>query len=164
LWRFAPDGTWTELDPSFGNTNGPAVVGSTLWVGDTVAGSVEAYDYDAVAGRAEGKRVLVDERLPPLEGAPDGAVVDADGALWACVLRSGRLARVLADGTIDRVVDLPLANPSDVAFGGPDLDRLYVTSIALDLGEGVAPTPAAGAVLVLDGLGVTGRVEPRFAR
>ena len=63
---------------------------------------------------------------------------------------------------LDRVVDLPMANPSDVAFGGPDLDRLFMTSIALDLGEGVPPANEAGWLLALDGLGVTGRPESRF--
>jgi sugar lactone lactonase YvrE len=164
LWRYAVDDGWVLLDPSFGNTNGPNVVGDVLLCGDTSAAAVFAYDYDGATGTTSGdKRVHLDQSDPALAGVPDGATVDADGGLWSCVLRSGRLAHVTADGTLAGVVDLPLANPSDVAFAGPDLDRLFVTSIALDLGEGRPPTPAAGALLVLDDLGVTGRVEPRFA-
>ena len=55
-----------------------------------------------------------------------------------------------------------MANPSDVAFGGPDLDRLFLTSIALDLGAGGPPTPEAGWLNAFDDLGCTGRPEPRF--
>jgi sugar lactone lactonase YvrE len=165
LWRYAVDDGWVLLDPSFGNTNGPNVVGGVLLCGDTSAAAVFAYDYDAATGTAsaDGRRVHLDQSAPALDGVPDGATVDAEGGLWSCVLRSGRLAHVGADGALVEVVDLPLANPSDVAFGGPGLDRLFVTSIALDLGEGRPPTPAAGALLVLDDVGVTGRPEPRFA-
>jgi sugar lactone lactonase YvrE len=164
LWRYAVSDGWVQLDPSFGNTNGPNVVDGVLLCADTNAAAVFAYDYDAATGTTAGeRRVFLDQSVPALEGVPDGATVDADGGLWSCVLRSGRLAHVTAAGELADVVDLPLANPSDVAFGGPDLDRLYVTSIALDLGEGRPPTPAAGGLLVLDGLGVTGRPEPRFA-
>jgi sugar lactone lactonase YvrE len=51
-------------------------------------------------------------------------------------------------------------NPTDVTFGGPDLDRLYVVSIG--------PSPSGldggldGALLVIDGLDTAGRPEPRF--
>lgn len=57
-------------------------------------------------------------------------------------------------------VDLPAANPSDVCFGGPAMGRLFVTSIALG-GDG---HDDAGQLLAFDGLGVVGRLEPRFAR
>ena len=54
----------------------------------------------------------------------------------------------------DRSIGLPCSNPTDVTFGGPDLDRLYVTSIG---GSGALD----GALLVIDELDVTGRDEPR---
>ena len=166
LWRYATDDGWRQLDPSFGNVNGPHVLGDgTLVCGDTIARAVFAYDYDGATGTTSGeRRVHLDHAQPELDGAPDGAVVDAADGLWSCVLNTGRLAHVGPDGGLVDVVDLPFANPSDVAFGGHELDRLYVTSIALDLGRGgKPPTPEAGALLVLDGLGVTGRPEPRFA-
>lgn len=163
LWWFSAAAGWRLLDEEFGNTNGPAVLEgagrSTLVCGDTVAAMVYAYDYDGEAGSARGKRVLSDHA--DLGGAPDGATVDRDGGVWSCVLGSGKLARLTETGP-ERVVDLPLANPSDVAFGGPNLDVLFVTSIALDLGKGIAPTPEAGTLLALDDVGAVGRPEPRF--
>ena len=57
---------------------------------------------------------------------------------------------------------MPMANPSDVTFGGPDLDCLFVTSIALNLGEDTATAEEAGGLLAIDGLGVGGRPEFRF--
>jgi sugar lactone lactonase YvrE len=79
--------------------------------------------------------------------------------VWSCVLNVGTLARVTLDGVVDRTVDVPVRYPSDVAFGGPALDRLFVVSIALDLGGG-EPGKAAGQLLALDGVGI-GRPAPR---
>jgi sugar lactone lactonase YvrE len=157
LWHFSSDGGWTELDGEFGNTNGPVVVGDALVVGDTVAERVYSYPYDPAGPSVGERRTLMDQKR--WGGVPDGATADADGGVWSCVLLRGALARVGPDGD-ERLVDLPMKNPSDVAFGGPDLDRLYVTSIAVDLGGGIGDD--AGRLLALD-VGVTGRPEARFA-
>ncbi len=82
-----------------------------------------------------------------LGGAPDGATADADGAVWTTIVRGGKLARVTAAG-LDRVVDVAAVNPSDVTFGGAGLDRLFVTSIAVDLGAGTGEM--AGALVSFD--------------
>jgi sugar lactone lactonase YvrE len=50
-----------------------------------------------------------------------------------------------------------VANPTDVTFGGPGLDRLFVVSVA----SPAQPDGVDGALLVLDDLGVRGRAEPR---
>jgi len=71
----------------------------------------------------------------------------------------GQLVRFTTAG-LARTVAVPVLNPTDVTFGGPDLDRLYVVSIGAnrsDLDGGLD-----GALLVIDGLGVVGRPEPRF--
>ncbi len=163
-WWFSATDGWRLLDDDISNANGPVVIDvdgrSTLVFGDTPAQAVYAYPYDGAAGTVGPRGVFGDHA--PLGGAPDGAAADAEDAVWSCVLRSGKLARFTATG-LDRVVDMPMANPSSVAFGGGDLDRLFVTSIALDLGEGIAPTPEAGRLLAFDDLGVAGRPERRFA-
>ena len=132
---------------------------STLVLADTQARAVYAYPYDGATGTVGERRVFGDHAV--LNGAPDGATADTDNGVWSCVLRSGKLARY-TDAGLDRVLALPMANPSDVVFGGPDLDRLFMTSIALDLGEGIAPAPEAGWLLAFDELGVRGRPEARF--
>ena len=53
-----------------------------------------------------------------LEGAPDGATLDADGGLWCALVGGGQLARFTVDG-LDRTLAVPVANPTDVTFGGP---------------------------------------------
>ena len=96
---------------------------STLVFADTQARAVYAYPYDGAKGTVGERRVFGDHAV--LDGAPDGATADADNGVWSCVLRSGKLARY-TEGGLDRVLDLPMADPSDVAFGGPGLDRLFM--------------------------------------
>lgn len=154
-WQYSTSGSWTLLDDDISNTNGPAALTidgqSTLIVGDTAA-HYYAYDYDAAAATVGPRRVFGD--VTDLTGSPDGSTVDADGALWcALVLGGSQLARFTPAG-FDRSIALDVTNPTDVTFGGPALDRLYVTSIGGD-GE------LDGALLVVDGLDVSGRTEPR---
>jgi L-arabinonolactonase len=162
-WWFSAAEGWRLLDDDIGNANGPVVIEvdgqPTLVLADTPAHAVYAYPYNGEKGTVGERRVFGDHAA--LDGAPDGATADSDGGVWTCVLRSGKIARYTAAG-LDRVVDMPMANPSDVTFGGPDLDRLFVTSIALNLGEEAAPATEAGWLLAVDGLGVTGRPESRF--
>lgn len=149
-WWWSATAGWRLLDPDISNTNGPAAVvldgRSTLLVGDTAA-DYYAYDYDAATGTATGRRVFGAVRGDAVAGSPDGATVDADGGYWCALVGGGQLARFTAAG-LDRTVAVDNVNPTDVTFGGPDVDRLYVTVID-------------GPLLVVDGLGVSGRLEPR---
>lgn len=162
FWFSATEG-WRLLDDDIGNTNGPVVLDvsgeTTLVLSDTSAAAVYAYPYAGDSGTVGARRVFGDHE--PLGGRPDGAAADADGGVWSCVLGPGKIARFTASG-LDRVIEMPMANPSDVTFGGPDLDRLFVTSIALNLGEPTEPAPEAGWVFAVEGLGVGGRPEARF--
>jgi sugar lactone lactonase YvrE len=154
-WCSSTEG-WRLIDPDIANTNGPAVIEldgrMTLIVGDTAA-HYFAYDYEPTTGAVGERRVFGD--VDALEGGPDGSTVDEQGALWCALFGGGQLVRFTSTG-LDRTLPVPAANPTDVTFGGPELDRLYVTSVG---GEGELD----GALLVIDGLDVRGRPEPRFS-
>jgi L-arabinonolactonase len=162
FWWFSVDGGWTLLDPDISNANGPLVITidgqPTLIFADTPACAVYAYPYDGAKGVVGDRRVFGDHAA--LGGAPDGATSDSDGGVWSCVLGPGQLARFTADG-LDRVVDLPMANPSDVAFGGPDLTRLFIVSIAVPLDADAPVAPESGWLMAADDLG-RGMPEARF--
>lgn len=154
-WQFSKQGEWTMLDDDIANTNGPAALvidgKNTLIIGDTSA-HYFAYDYDAATAEVGPRRTFGD--VTELEGAPDGSTVDDDSGLWCALVSGGsQLVRFTAAGLTD-TVGVPCANPTDVAFGGPDLDRLFVTSIGGDGDDD-------GALLAIDDLGFTGRTEPR---
>ncbi len=96
-------------------------------------------------------------------GAADGSTVDAEGYLWNALVYDGRLVRYAPDGGVDRIIDMPVKKITSVMFGGPELDTLYVTSMAKPPpprfpGDGVL----RGSLFAISGLGVTGVPEPRF--
>lgn len=160
-WRYATDTGWVQLDDGIGNANGPVVIDldgeRTLVFADTHARVLYAYPYE---GGAVGQR-RVFANTEELAGMPDGACADDQGGVWSCVLGSGKLARYTTgglQGTIDTGVELP----SDVTFGGPDLDRMYFVSIALDIfGTGIS-SPDAGRLMAIEDSGYRGLPEHRF--
>jgi sugar lactone lactonase YvrE len=157
-WYSSRDG-WRLVDPDISNTNGPTVAalgGSmTLVIGDTSA-QYYAYPYDAELGTVGPRTVFGD--VSGLDGLPDGATLDDAEGLWCALVGGAQLARFTTAG-LDRTVAVPVANPTDVTFGGPGLDRLYVVSVA---SGGAGGTGLDGSLLVIEGLGRRGRPEPRF--
>jgi sugar lactone lactonase YvrE len=125
---------------------------------DTPTQNVRAYDYDLESGAISNARVVIDTAAHGYNSSPDGMTIDADGMLWvafchgACVVRfDPRTNKEL------QRVDLPCIETTACAFGGENLDRLFVTTgIKADLKE-----PDAGKVFVIDGLGIKG--VPAFA-
>lgn len=135
--------------------------GRTLYFTDTRLGAIEQADYDPATGEVGPWRLFAAADVAP--GRPDGATVDADGYLWNARYQGGCLARFAPDGRLDRLVELPVSQPTSCAFGGPDLRTLYVTTARQKLSaEALAAEPLAGALLALD-VGVAGLVEPLFA-
>jgi sugar lactone lactonase YvrE len=162
-WWYSVAGGWRQLDDGISNANGPVVVDidgvRTLVFADTVGSVLYAYDYDGATGTATHRRVLVD--TAELGGAPDGACADADGGVWSCMLGAGTIVRWGGHGISD-IIDSGVELPSDVTFGGDELDRMFFVSIAVGIAGIAVTSPNAGAVMAVDGLGHRGRPEPRI--
>ena len=76
---------------------------------------------------------------------PDGAVTDAEGYLWNAQWGGSQIVRYAPDGCVDAIIPVPVSQPTCVAFGGPSLDMLCVTSAQQDLdAEALASQPTAG--------------------
>jgi sugar lactone lactonase YvrE len=61
---------------------------------------------------------------------PDGSVVDSEGCLWNAQWGAGQVVRYAPDGTLMGTYDVPAAQTTCPAFGGPDLKTVFVTSAA----------------------------------
>ncbi|WP_339522825.1 SMP-30/gluconolactonase/LRE family protein [Pseudomonas sp. EA_35y_Pfl2_R111] len=134
--------------------------GRTMYLSDSHP-SVQAiwtFDYDIDSGKPHNRQLFVDMREHP--GRPDGAAVDADGCYWICGNDAGQIHRFTPDGRLDRSLTVPVKKPTMCAFGGRNLDTLYVASIRPD-GIDLADQPLAGGVFALNP-GVTGLEEPHF--
>jgi len=142
-------------------SNGPCFSpdGRILYFADSADYALYAYDYDPRSGDLGARRMFIDTR--PFGGMPDGATVDADGTVWLAIFRGGKVVAVRSDGSLDRVVELPVSLTVSAAFGGPQLDRLFVTTIDPTFFE-ESPEEGSGYLYVVDGLGVKGLPEPLY--
>lgn len=164
LYRLDPDFSIHRLDTGFVVSNGPcwSPDGRTLYFQDSYARTILAYHYALTTGSVSNRRVFA--TLQTEAGAADGSTVDAEGYVWNAQIFDGKLVRYAPDGSIDRVVDMPLLKVTSLAFGGPYLDRLYVTSMGEQILPGFPPDgQGKGQLHVVDGLGVWGIAERRFA-
>jgi sugar lactone lactonase YvrE len=127
---------------------------------DTPTGRVDVFDFDLSSGTIAGRRPFV--QVAPASGAPDGLTVDAEEHVWVTLWGGGAVHRVAPDGSLDRVVPLPVTHPTSCAFGGEDLGDLYITTatIALDAAAR-AQQPHAGGLFRCRP-GVMGRPAHRF--
>lgn len=137
--------------------------GTTLYYVDTPLEQVDAFDYDPISGRLANRRVFAD--LHDVPGRPDGLTVDADGGVWVAMARGGAaVRRFTPDGMADIVLNLPVPNVTSIAFGGADLDDLYVTTSQLRLtAADLARFPLSGCVFRAAGVGWAGRASNRYA-
>jgi sugar lactone lactonase YvrE len=84
--------------------------------------------------------------------------------LWNAEFNGWRVVRYAPDGRIDRVIEVPTHRPTCCAFGGPNLDILYITTASQQMSaEELAKQPLAGSLLAVDA-GMRGLVEPRFVQ
>jgi len=162
LFRLDPDLTLRRLDSGVHFSNGPcwSPDGTRLYFADSWLNTIYLYDYDIETGSASNRRALVN--TSELGGLPDGATVDADGLLWVALYGASKVVAFRPDGCVERIIDMPVKLVSSVMFGGSDLDRLFVTTIARGL-DGARADDGAGDLYLIDGLGARGRCENRFA-
>jgi sugar lactone lactonase YvrE len=137
LWRYGGDRRWRPVTPDVHTSNGLAWSPDrrTMYHSDTTARTIWAWDYDAASGTPSKRRVFAHMADAPDDGGPDGANVDRDGFYWCAVYGAGALRRYDPAGRLEREVKLPIRYPTMPAFGGDDLDTLYVTSANWALSE-----------------------------
>ncbi len=164
LYRLDPDLKVRRLEGDIIVSNGPcwSPDGGTFYFTDSWSGQISAYDYDPSAGTIANKRVFAKMQWPG--AAFDGATVDAEGGVWSAIVYAGKLVRYMPDGRIERVLDMPVKKVTSVMFGGPNLDILYVTSMAKPPLPRFPADPALrGALFAIYDLGISGVPEVRFA-
>jgi L-arabinonolactonase len=164
LYSYTPEGELNILDSGIVVSNGPCFSpdGRILYFADTWTGLIWAYDYDPATGQASNRRTFATVDTSS-GGAADGATVDAEGYLWQALVYGGKIIRYAPDGTVDRVIQTPVLKVTSLAFGGPDLDTLFVTSMARPpLPRFPQDGQQRGSLFAVSGLGVHGLPEPRF--
>lgn len=93
-------------------------------------------------------------------GFPDGAVVDSEGFLWNAKWGGSCVVRHAPDGSIDRIIEVPVSQVTCPAFGGPDLKTLFITTAAKNMSaEQLAAEKIAGGLFAIE-VDIAGQPEP----
>jgi xylono-1,5-lactonase len=142
--------------------NGPAFdePAGRLYLADTALFTVDVFDLDPATGALTGRRPFLD--FGDAQVWPDGMTVDDEGMLWVALGRAAAVHRYRPDGTLDGVVELPLTNPTSVAFGGTDGGDLYITTSWFDLDAASRAAQPLAGVIFRCRPGVTGPPSPRY--
>lgn len=161
LYRLDPDLRWTRLDDGYQVTNGPAFDPNGRVLYHTDSASREIFRFDLAAdGSLANKRMLA--RFHQADGHPDGMTVDAEGCLWVCFWDGWCVRRLSPEGEMLSLLPLPVQRPTSCVFGGPGMDRLFVTSATIGLDDAaLAAQPHAGGLFMAEP-GVRGVTPPPF--
>lgn len=163
LHRLDPDLRVSTFADGLGVSNGLAFSphGRIMYHADTWAETVWAYDYDPDEGTPANRRVFAE--FHDLPGRPDGAAVDESGCYWVALVRGGHLARLDPRGRMDRLIPFPVTVPTMPAFGGADLDTMFVTCLGSGAVSGTDARPGLDGGLFAFDPGCRGLPEPVFA-
>jgi gluconolactonase len=141
---------------------------------DSLKGTVDQFDFDITTGSVSNRKVWFTLQKLSIPGIPDGMTIDSDGNLWVAVFGGGRVLKV--DGskseTLLDTIEIPaeqvialdcsvkkllsVFQVTSVAFGGKNLDELYVTTAAVEIQNKKPVRPVDGAVYKVTGTGSKG--------
>jgi sugar lactone lactonase YvrE len=162
LYRVDPDGAVHEAAGGLTLSNGLgwSPDGATLYLTDSPAKTILAFDFDADAGTLSGRRVFADLSGP--DSVPDGLAVDAEGCVWSAQWGGACLVRFAPDGGELLRVMMPVPNPTSCAFGGSGGTELYVTTASIGMTEDEVDDAFESGDLFVLRPGVAGPPAARF--
>lgn len=172
LYRIDPDGTVTVALDGLALANGLdwSPDGSRFYLIDTLATTIDAFDFDADKGTIHNRRPIV--RIDHGCGAANGLTVDDEGCLWVALTGGSEVRRYSPDGNLLQQVAISVPGATSCAFGGVDYGELFITSrsgrmpdIALKIGvppEAMESTGADAGALFVSRPGARGRPAHAF--
>ena len=163
LYRVDTDRSFHEMVKDVALSNGLAWSSDqkTMYYIDSITGSVDAFDYNVDTGSISNRRAVI--RVPMEEANPDGMCIDAEDKLWVAHVRAGRIVRYDPEtGEVLAIVEVPASKTTSCAFGGPDLNQLYITTGRFMMEEAdLEKEPLSGGLFMVE-LPVKGSPVPKF--
>ncbi|MDC8004232.1 SMP-30/gluconolactonase/LRE family protein [Aureisphaera galaxeae] len=120
----------------------------TMYYIDTPTATIRAYDYDVETATISNERAVV--TVDPKDGFPDGMAIDSEDMLWVGMWNGNAVARFNPKtGALISKIEVPAHNVTACAFGGPNLNVLYITTASVDMTEAEKEQyPLAGSIFV----------------
>jgi len=135
--------------------------GNWMYFTDTPTRTILRFPYDGERGDI-GEPSVFFKLSDTCSGFPDGSCTDADGAIWNARFNGFKVQQIRADGTIGACVDVPVPQVTCACFGGPNLDRLFISTVRENMNEAdIAAYPLSGGIFVAEP-DATGLPEDRY--
>ncbi len=148
LWCVSANGLAKAVRDGIGVSNSAAFdrERQRMYFADSMTGAIERADFDA-----QHELGAFQPFAKAGKGAPDGSAVDAAGHLWNAEWGGHRICRYTPDGSIERVLEMPISRPSCCTFGGERHRTLFVTSACSNMSaDELARDPNAGGLFAIE--------------
>jgi len=149
-WRYSAQGSLSRLNlPAVTIPNGLAFSpdGARMYWCDSAQPRLYCGDHQAADGHIANPQVFANLH----QGEPDGATIDAQGNYWSAQWGASCVLAFNPQGQVIARVQLPVSQPSCVAFGGPHLRTLYITTARVGLSQAQLALQAdAGALFKVE--------------
>jgi sugar lactone lactonase YvrE len=133
----------------------------TMYYIDSFDHNIKSYDFDLITGTISNEQIIVEVIEPGF--TPDGMTIDEEGMVWVaiwgggCVNRYNPITRELVG-----VVDLAASLVTSCAFGGNNMQQLFITTARAGLDEDqLLQYPDSGSLFIVD-VGIRGMEMNNF--
>lgn len=147
LWSISPTAPPKIMDKNFvvGNGIDWSLDSKQMYFTDSANRTIFSYDFNLAEGTIKNKRVFA--KVSDSDGFPDGLTVDSQGFVWSAHWDGWKVTRYDPNGLVDKIIELPVPRPTSLAFGGPNLSTLFITSASIGLSKKeLAKAPLSGAL------------------
>ena len=152
VYKISATGKTTKMIDSVTISNGIVWTkdATTMYYIDTPTQNIQAFDFDLTTSTLSNERTAV--RIPEALGFPDGMAIDEEDMLWVGLWNGNAVGRFdPKTGELISQIEVPAHNVTSCAFGGENLDKLYITTAIVDMTEEEkAMYPLAGSLFVAD--------------
>ncbi len=132
-----------------------------MYFADSPTQTIFIYNFDPDLGIASDPQIFSKTEASAF---PDGSDVDGQGNLWNAEWAGGRVTKYSPAGIRLGILELPVSQPTCVAFGGSEMNLLFITTARESLCEAdLKKQPEAGNLFVykMENKGLT---APVFGR
>lgn len=153
LWSISSLATPKIMDKNFiiGNGIDWSPDSKKMYFTDSMNRVIYVYDFDLSSGSIRNKSIFA--KISAADGYPDGLTVDSQGFIWSAHWDGWRLSRYTPDGSIDKIVVLPVPRPTSITFGSSNFSKLYITSARYGLtSDELKRAPLSGSLFVYDAI------------